>query len=388
MTTSAKSRLDSFSLAELSSRPGAKWQFYPEGVVPCWVAEMDFPIAEPIKRAIHDQVETDNLGYLMPTGLPGLREAVAQRLHQRYDFRVEADDVALLGTTGTGINLSVRAFSEPGDEILLLTPLYPPFKNAVEISGRVPVEVELVNGEGGYTIDFDAMERAVTSKTTMLMLCNPHNPVGRVFTVEELTGLADFAQKHDLTLVSDDLHSDLLFDGRHVPIASLDHPMAERTVTLYGPTKAFNLPGLKISFAVSKNHEMLEQMAAAGAGLATPPNILAQAATLGAYQHGDAWLTEVVEYLKDNRDYLLKRVAANMPKVKVHKPAATYLAWLDLRAFDLGEQVAETLVERAKVGLNDGATFGAGGQGFVRFNFATNRAILEEALTRLERVLV
>ena len=387
MTTSASSRLESLSLAELSTRPGAKWSFYPEGVVPCWIAEMDFPIAEPIKTAIKAQVDSDDLGYLLPKGLPGLREAVAERLATRYDYKVEADDVALLGTTGTGLNLSVRAFSEPGDEILLLTPLYPPFKIAVETSGRVPVEVELSNGADGYSIDFEALERAVTDKTAMLMICNPHNPVGRVFTVAELTGLADFAQKHDLTLVSDDLHSDLLFDGRHVPLASLDHPMAQRTVTLYGPTKAFNLPGLKISFAVSKDHDMLERMAAAGAGLATPPNILAQTATLAAYQQSDGWLSEVVEYLRGNRDHLLERVRTGMPAVKVHKPAATYLAWLDLRAFDLGEDVAATLVERAKVGLNDGATFGAGGQGFVRFNFATGRAILDEALDRLERVL-
>lgn len=387
MTYAASSNLDSLSLEELRSRPGAKWKYYPSDVLPCWVAEMDYPIAESVKQAIHDQVETNDLGYLMPEGLPGLREAVAQRLTQRHGMKTAPEDVVLLGTTGSGLGLSVRAFSQPGDEIMLLTPLYPPFRMAVENAQRVPVEVELQNGPDGYAIDFEAMERAVSEKTSMLMLCNPHNPVGRVFTTEELTGLADFAERHGLTIVSDDLHSDLLLDGKHVPIAALDHPAAERTVTLYGPTKAFNIPGLKISFAVSRDHDMLERMSGAGAGLATPPNILAQAATIGAYRGGDAWLTEVLGYLRNNRDYLLQRVARTMPKVKVHKPAATYLAWLDLRAFDLGENPAEALVERAKVGLNDGATFGAGGQGFVRFNFATSREILSEALTRLERVL-
>lgn len=379
--------LDSLTLEELSARPGAKWQFYPDGVVPCWIAEMDFPIADSVKRAIHEQVESNDLGYLLPTGLPGLRETVADRLTSRYGLKAQADDVALLGTTGAGLNLSVRAFSKPGDEIMLLTPLYPPFRHAVEASERVPVEVQLAYGSHGYTINFEAMERAVTDNTAMLMICNPHNPVGRAFTVEELTGLADFAQKHGLTLVTDDLHSDLLFDGRHVPLASLDHPLADDIITLYGPTKAFNIPGLKISFAVSRNHDMLEQMAAAGRGLATPPNILAQAATLGAYQGGDAWLTEVLAYLRDNREHLLQRLARSMPLVGVHRPAATYLAWLDLRAFDLGPDVAQALVDRAKVGLNDGADFGAGGQGFVRFNFATSRVILDEALDRLEQVL-
>lgn len=388
MTSTLRPTLDSLSLAELRARPGAKWKYFPADVIPCWIAEMDFPLAEPVKRAIHDQVDTNDLGYLLPTGLPGLREAVAGRLQSRYDYAVDTEDVALLGTTGAGLNLSVRAFSQPGDEVMLLTPLYPPFRMAVESSGRVPVEVELSNGPDGYTIDFEAMERAVTSRTAMLMICNPHNPVGRVFTREELTGLADFAARHDLTLVSDDLHSDLLYDGTHVPLASLDHEMRDRTVTLYGPTKAFNIPGLKISFAVSSNHDLLERMNAAGGGLATPPNVLAQAATLGAYLEGDAWLEQVLAYLRANRDHLLERVRSSMPRVQVHKPEATYLAWLDLRAFDLGDEPATTLAERARVGLNDGATFGAGGKGFMRFNFATNRTILDEALSRLEQVLV
>lgn len=387
MTTSPISQLDAFSLAQLSERPGAKWNFFPKDVLPCWVAEMDFPLSGAVKDAIKAQVDKDHLGYLMAEGLPGVREAVVARLASRYGLNVDAEDVSLLSTTGSGIHLSVRAFTDPGDEVLLLTPLYPPFKAAVEAAGRVPVEVELINGEDGYTIDFAAMERAVTDKTSMLMLCSPHNPVGRVFTLEEVTGLADFAQKHGLTLVSDELHSDLLLDGRHIPLASLDHPVAANVVTLYGPTKTFNIPGMHISFAICRNHDMLEKMKKTGAGLATAPNILAQAATLGAYGAGDAWLSEVLAYIRSNRDYLLERVARTMPKVKVHKPAATYLAWFDLRAFDLGPKVSDTLAERAKVGVNEGAAFGAGGEGFVRFNFGTNRAVLDEALTRLEQVL-
>lgn len=375
------------SLETLRSRPGAKWNHYPPDVLPLWVAEMDYPLAAPLKRAIVEQVERDDLGYLLKEGLPGLNAAVAERLTRKHGYLSAEDDVLQLGTTGSGLNLAVRAFTEPGDAVLLLTPLYPPFKNAVESSGRVATEVELVNTEAGYVIDFDALEAAVTERTRLMMLCNPHNPVGRVFTEEELRGLADLAARSDMVIVSDDLHADILFDGRHVPIASLSEGVAARTVTLYGPTKAFNIPGLKISFAISQNHELLKRMEEAGGSLATPPNILAQAATLGAYREGGDWLNATLAYLKENRDYLLGRVARTMPRVRVHSPQATYLAWLDLRDFELGENLAEALAERAKVGLNDGSDYGAGGAGFVRLNFATSREILSEALSRLERLL-
>ncbi len=387
MTLSATHPFDTLALDDLATRPSAKWKYFDPGVLPLWVAEMDYPLAPSIKRAIHDQVETNDLGYQMQAGLPGLREAVARRMTDRYGLAVEAEGVVPLGTTGTGLLLSVLAFSEPGDEVLLLTPLYPPFMRAVESTGRVPVNVQLLNDGKGYGLDLAALESAVTPKTRLLMLCSPHNPIGRAFTVDELEAMADLAERHDLTIVSDELHADLTLEGRHVPIASLNEKAAARTVTLYGPTKAFNIPGMKISFAIGNDAELLERLSEVGGGLPTPPNVLAQAATIGAYTGGDAWLEDVLGYLRGNRDHLLARVAREMPAVKVYPPAATYLAWLDLRAFDLGERPAEVLAERAKVGLSEGADFGPGGEGFVRLNFATSRPILDEALDRLARVL-
>ena len=387
MTLSTTHRFDSIALEALSRRPGIKWTLFPEGVLPLWVAEMDFPLAGAIEQAIVEHARGGDLGYPAPTGLPGLREAVARRLAEKHGLATEPDHVMPMSSTATGLALSVRAFSEPGDEVLLLTPLYPPFKKSVELAGRVAVEVELVDDGSGYAIDFAALEAAVTPRTRMLMLCNPHNPVGRVFTREELERLAALAERHDLALVSDDLHADLVLDGRHLPIAALSPEVAARTVTLYGPTKAFNVPGLKVSFAVAQDPERLERMAAAGGGLTTPPNVLAQRATIAAYGAAEAWLDEVLDYLRGNREHLLKRVAQAMPRVKVHRPEGTYLAWLDLRAFDLGEDVAAALAERAQVGVNDGASFGACGRGFARLNFATSRPILDEALSRLERVL-
>lgn len=382
----ARHPYDRVSLERLRARPGAKWKYFPEDVLPLWVAEMDFPLADAVKDAVRERLDADDLGYAMPDGMPGLREAVVERFAERFGVAFAPEQVALVGSTGTSLALASRAFAGPGDEVLLLTPLYPPFKRAIETAGRVPVEVELARGDDGYTIDFDALEAAVTPATRMLMLCNPHNPVGRVFTQEEVEALASFALRHNLWVVSDDLHADLIFEGRHRPIAGVDAAIAQRTVTLYGPTKAFNVPGLKISFALSANPSMIDRMTKAGAGLTVGPNVAAQAATLGAYRHGHAWLEETMAYLAGNRTRVAE-VVAGLPGVGHHPPQGTYLAWLDLRAAGLGEAPAKTLVERAKLGLNEGADFGLGGAGFVRLNFATTRSVLDDALERLATAL-
>ncbi len=380
-------RFDEISLAALRARPGAKWQHYDADVLPLWVAEMDFPLAPPIKRAIEGLLARDDFGYPQFTGLPGLREAVNARLKARYAYATEPDQVMLLGSTGAGINLSVHAFTQPGDEVLLLTPLYPPFKQAVERAHRVAVEVEMIRGADQYEIDFAALERAVTPKTRLLMLCSPHNPVGRVFTRQELEGLADLAQRHDLVISSDDLHADILMEGKHIPIATLSPEVAERTVTLYGPTKAFNIPGLKITFAISSNPEIIKKLETAGAGIATGPNVAAQNAALAAYTDGDEWLNEALDYLRGNRDWLVSELREKLPQIPVHLPQGTYLAWLDLRGCGLGDTPAAELLERAKVALNEGSSFGPGGDGFARLNFATSRPILAEAVRRLEAAL-
>lgn len=377
---------DLVPLDQLRARPGAKWKVFPDDVLPLWVAEMDFPLAGAIVDAVRARLDADDLGYPMPEGLPGLREAVVERYAERFGVTFAPDHVALTGSTGISLNLAARAFAGPGDEVLLLTPLYPPFKRAVETAGRVPVEVPLALGAAGYAIDMDALEAAVTPASRVLMLCNPHNPVGRVFTRAEVEALAAFALRHNLWVVSDDLHADLIFEGRHHPIAGVDAEIAQRTVTLYGPSKAFNVPGLKISFALSSNKALLERLMAPGAGLLSSPNVVAQAATIGAFRHGGAWLQDTVAYLSANRARV-GEVVAGLAAVGYHPPQGTYLAWLDLRRTDLGEKPAAALVERAKIGLNEGADFGLGGAGFARLNFATPRPVLDEALERLARAL-
>lgn len=371
----------------LERRDCAKWNYFPEGVLPLWVAEMDLRVAPAIRRALKEHIDTDDFGYPMPIGAPGMCEALCARLAGRYDLHINADGVMSMASTVAGLNLGARAFADAGDEVLLLTPLYPPFKNSLDLTGRVAVEVELVDDGSGYAIDFDALQAAVTARTRMIMLCNPHNPVGRVFTREELQGLADFAIRNDLMVVSDELHADLTLDGKHIALASLGDEIAARTVTLYGPTKAFNIPGLNVSFALATDPGLLERLRKAAKGLLGGPNRMAQVATRAAYTEGDEWLAGTLDLLRSNRELLLRTVGAEIPAVKMHSPEGTYLAWLDMRQTDLGPEPAKALVERAKVGLNEGADYGKGGAGFVRLNFATSPEILSQALERISAAI-
>ena len=373
---------DSLSLDTLRKRANAKWTHFGPEVLPLWVAEMDFPVADAVRDAITAQAG-DNVGYGLAHGLPGLVEAMQDRFEGRYGLRPDADGVHLLGSTVQGLYLASMAFAGPGDEALLLTPLYPPFRAAVQNTGRVPVEVPMIDGEDGYAIDFDALEAAVTPATRMLMLCNPHNPVGRVFRVEELERLAELALEHNLWVISDELHADLTLTGTHLPIAGLGPEIAARTLTLYGPTKAFNIPGLKISFAFSANTAMVERIAFHARGVAPGPNVLGQAAALGAYTGAHDWFETTLAYLRANRDHVAQRVARDLPGVRMHAPEGTYLAWLDFTGPGLGDDPAEVLRADAGVGLNSGPSFGAGGAGFARLNFATSRAIVDEGLDRI-----
>jgi len=375
------------SLAELRARECAKWRFYPDDVLPLWVAEMDFAIADGIKEAIKAHVDTDDLGYPAMKGMPGLKEAVAERLSVRYGANFAVDGITSLGSTVAGMVYGSRAFAEPGDEVLLLTPLYPPFKRSVVETGRVPVEVELVRGPDRYEMDMDALRAAITPRTRLLMLCNPHNPIGLMYTRQELHQLAELVLEHDLMVVSDELHADLNYGGQHVPFASLSPEVAARTVTLYGPTKAFNFPGLGISFMLTDGPEVLERLNAARGGLHSWPSRLAEAATMAAYRDCDDWLDAALQQLQRNRDRVTQFARRALPDGAMHVPEATYLAWLDLRQAGLGDMPAARLTELAKVGLSEGADYGQGGEGFVRLNFATCDDVLEQALERLDSAL-
>ena len=374
---------DTLEADTLRQKACNKWQKHPDDVLPLWVADMDFPIAEPIKAALREYPSTDNFGYTPPEGLPGFKEAALERLQTRYGWTVTPEQLHPLNGIVTGLFLGVLACTTRAEQVIMQSPIYAPFMMAVKQTGRTPVYNRLVHDGEHYRIDFEELETLVTPATRLFMLCNPQNPVGRVFTREELEKLADFALRHRLWVVSDELHSDLVYPGHeHIPFASLSDDIAQRTITLFGPTKTFNIAGLKTGFMVAQNEELLAHVKALALGLVGPPNVMGQAGAIAAYREGDAWLQDTLSYLEQNRAFVADFVKRELPQVKHTSPEGTYLAWLDFTALGL-DDVETFLLEEAKVALNDGAWFGPGGEGFARLNFATARPIVEDALTRI-----
>lgn len=365
-----------------------KWRKYGPDVLPLWVADMDFTSPEPVVRALRERAEHGVYGYLFEE--PEFLEVFTDRLQKRYGWRVPPEAVSLIPGVIPGFNVALRALAAPGDGVLLQTPMYPPILRSHANAGLTREEVELTRqADGRYTLDVDAFERAIGARTRAFLLCSPHNPVGRVWTRDELASMARVCLRRGLTIVADEIHCDLVFAGhRHVPIAALDPAIAARTVTLMAPSKTWNLAGLKCGLAVIPNPALREKFVAARVDMVHTVNILGYTAALAAYRDGQPWLDELLPYLEANRDFVVDYVGKHLSGVSVAPPEATYLAWLDCRQAGIpGGDPFTFFLKQARVALNDGATFGRGGEGFVRLNFATPRAILAEGLDRMRDAL-
>lgn len=368
-----------------------KWRRYNgaghEDVLPLWVADMDFRAPEPVIRALHERVEHGIFGYGEPPD--GLREIIQERLRQRYGWSVEREAILFLPGVVSGFHMACRAVGRPGDEVLVEPPVYPPLLTAAGNSERVAAIVPLVYAGQRYEHDWEALEAAVTERTALFLLCNPHNPVGRVFERAELERLAALCLRHDIVICSDEIHADLVFSGHpHTPIAALSPEVAARTITLFAPSKTFNIPGLGCSVAVVQDAALRQQFQEAGAGLVPHVNVLGYTAAWAAYRWGEPWLEALLAYLEANRDYVVEYVASRLPGVTCDRPEGTYLAWLDCREADIPGAPQAFFWQQARVALNDGADFGPGGEGFVRLNFGCPRAILAEALDRMRQAIV
>ena len=365
-----------------------KWTIYGEDVLPMWIADMDFRSPEPVIEALHKRVDHGIFGYGMP--LVGLREAIAAHLATRHDWVVDPSEVDFICGVVTGFNHAIYSLTEPGEKILIQTPVYPPFLAAPNEAGRECVFNPLVrNGDGKYEIDFDDFEAKAASGVRLFVLCNPHNPVGRVFTRQELTRMAEICLKYDVFICSDEIHGDLIFsENKHIPIASLSPDVSEKTVTYFAPSKTFNVAGFATSVYIAQNPEMKQRLSQSMRMLLGHPNVLGLHAAMAAYKDGGAWLDAVLAYLQTNRDFLVDYVNDRLPGVEMWSPEGTYLAWLDCRGLNLETSPHTFFLEEAKVGLNDGASFGEGGEGFVRLNFACPKSVLEDGLTRMRHAIL
>ena len=364
-----------------------KWKRYGDDVLPLWVADTDFRSPEVVIEALNQRVAEGVFGY--PFDPPELAELVSARMLERYQWKVSPEDMIFVPGVVPGFNLVCQALTRAGESLLVQPPVYPPILHAAENAGARSLQVPLLlKPDGSYEVDFDAFESAIEKDTRCFVLCNPHNPVGKVFSKTELTHMAEICLRHQMIICSDEIHSDLVFsDSRHIPIASLSEEIAQSTVTLIAPSKTFNIAGLECAVMICQNKELMKRINAGRRGILGGVNVLGLTAARAAYRGGDAWLKQMMNLLEDNRNYLADFLQKRIPQIKMRKPDATYLAWLDCRACRFEGEAFQFFLDHAKVALNRGEEFGEGGEGFVRLNFGCPRETLTEALLRMEKAL-
>jgi cystathionine beta-lyase len=385
-------QLDDLDSEMLKTRKSEKWHTYPNDIQPAWVAEMDFPLAEPIRVVLERAVDRWDIGYPIAPKDTGLPEAFSDRMERVFDWKIDPRRVEILTDVVQALYVGLQSYTEPGDGAVIQTPIYPPFLTAARETGRKVVEHRLLvprADEPGYELELDSLGARIDERTRILLLCNPHNPTGRVFRRDELVAIAELAREHDWVVVVDEIHEDLVYSGRaHIPFATLSDDAAARTVTVTSATKAFNIPGLRTAVAhfgsadlQRRFNSVIPRHTRGGIG------VLGLYATIAAWRHAQPWLDEVRPYLEANRDLVAEFLAREIPEIRFQLPESTYLFWLDCRALELEPNPARFFYDRAKVALSDGAAFGPGWEGFARLNFATSRNLLTEILEKLAKAI-
>lgn len=366
---------------------GAIAKYHDPDILPLTTADMDFAVAEPVRQAIARRLEHPILGYTMVGD--GVYEAIAAWLQRRHGWKIQRPWISFTAGVVHALKIVVQAFSEPGDEVIVQPPVYAPFTMVPENLGRRVVYNPLKFSDGKYVMDYDDLESKFGPRTKLLILCSPHNPVGRVWTREELVKLGEICLKHGINIVSDEIHSDFVYSGvKHVPLASISDEIAERTITCIAPSKTFNLAGLATSAVVISNENLRKEFNRTLSSLGGGHNLFGMIALEAAYRYAEDWLDQLLAYLEGNRQYILDFVAQELPGVDVVKPEGTYLAWIDFRGLGLGDEALENfLITRAKVDLHPGVWFGPGGEGFSRLNFGCPRSTLAKALERIKKAI-
>ena len=361
-------------------------RFGTDDLLPLWVADMDFRTPDFIMNTIKERCRHEVMGY---TILPAdYVEPIIDWLYKRHQWTVKKTWIEFIGGVVPAIAYSINSFTKEGDAIIIQTPVYPPFMHYVECNNRKLICNELVLKNDKYAIDFELFEKQIIdNEVKMYILCSPHNPGGRIWTKNELEILADICHKHKVLVISDEIHADLALAGyKHIPFASVSDVARDNSITLMAPSKTFNMPGLGSSFYIIPNEKIkvvfdkfIDKMDCRGG------NIFAYTATQAAYSYGEKWLLQLLYYLQGNIDYVAHFIKLNIPQLKVMLPQASFLIWIDFRSLGLNDdEIKNLLVKKAKLGLNDGPSFGPGGSGFARLNIACSRSTLELAMSRLK----
>ncbi|MCT1579102.1 pyridoxal phosphate-dependent aminotransferase [Oceanobacillus kimchii] len=359
--------------------------FQSNDVLPMWVADMDFKAPEEVNQALIERAKHGIYGY---TAIDSdVSSAVVNWLHRRHDWSIDPSWLSYSPGVVNSLHMAVQAFTEPGDNILIQTPVYTPFYNLIKELDREIVKNPLVYENQYYTIDFHDLEKKLADGVKAFILCSPHNPVGRVWKKEELQKMAELCLQYDVMIFSDEIHADLVFPGqKHIPIATLSEEVADNTITCMAPSKTFNLAGLDASYVITSNKENRQKLDKAfhRQGFHNMLNTMGNTAMEAAYRHGDSWLDELVQVLEQHAHYVREMFEAHAPDLKVTHAEGTYLLWVDCSSLGLNKQeLKKFMVEQARVGLNAGQDYGIEGDTFMRINIACPRATLEEGIKRI-----
>ena len=374
------------SEADLRRRQSAKWQLYPADVLPVWVAEMDYPIAEPIRRTLHETIDLDDTGYADPRGLGAAFAPYAKRT---WGWKIDEADVRVAPDVVTAIAEVLRIATRPGDGIVIDPPVYPPFASTIRATDRSVVNTPLARAQdGGFRLDLDAIEQAYANGAKAHLLCSPHNPTGVVYERRDLVRLAELAERHGVLVLSDEIHAPLTHrEAAHVPFPMVSEAARRRSIVLTSASKAWNLAGLKAAVIVATSDETRALMADLPPELPYHAGHLGVLAARAAFPEGGPWIASTLDILDRNRKLLGELLTTHLPAVRYVPPAAGYLAWLDCSSLGIEGDPARAFLERGRVALSSGPSFGVQGTGFARFNFATTRALLEEAVKRMAHAL-
>ncbi len=370
---------------QLRARRGVKWTSFDSHILPAFIADMDFPIAEPIKDAVRDVLDREDVGYVGRSALDDIAADFAGRMHRRYQWSPDPALVQSVGDLIQPLRSCVELFTEPGQGVIIQTPIYHPFLDVVEELGRTLVDNPLRRTEQRFEMDLDGLSQNIRPDTRLLMFCNPHNPSGRVFERDELQALADIAIEHDLLVISDEVHADLTYPGQqHIPLASISGEIAARTITLTSATKAFNIAGMKYALAHFPTAALMQyHVDHYHPRLLGVPSVFGIEATRAAWRDCDEWLEAVMTQLDENRRFIAEFLDERLPQISYRMPQAGYLFWLDCSELKLPQRAYEFFLEQAGVACSDGDEFSAYTQQCVRLNFATTPAILSDIMSRI-----